>query len=326
LRPRNCIRGECLEDIAVYICCYRGDRRLVKTLCESIRYFCGQIPIFLIKDGEFSTAQVRQLGCIYEFNQSRVPEALRGLQGWSMKKLFAFFQTDHERFLYLDSDIVLLRDPRLLPSHNFDFFVDTCGFQNIDANLPGIRFRGTFPAGAAKYTFDPTKIISFDGNFDLNNVLLFNAGQIFGRSGLLDINLTLKCVNEFKKNSNIFFWDQGILNFLLNKGHQEGRFTLGGECFRIPGYEPPGNWPALTPQAVLNGDVHDRTLIHWAGPSKRSQELPYGSILEAFQTLYYRRLPPFAYPLDVARDTLATRFRALVQRLSRVRSVFRHHP
>ena len=51
-----------MKDIAIYICCYRGDKHLVKTLCESIRFFCGQIPIYLIKDGEFSTAQVRQLG------------------------------------------------------------------------------------------------------------------------------------------------------------------------------------------------------------------------------------------------------------------------
>ena len=111
-----------MKDIAIYICCYRGDKHLVKTLCESIRFFCGQIPIYLIKDGEFSTAQVRQLGGIYEFNQFQVPEALRGLQGWGIKKLYAFFQADHERFLYLDADIVLLRNPFLLPFHNFDFY------------------------------------------------------------------------------------------------------------------------------------------------------------------------------------------------------------
>ena len=134
----------------------------------------------------------------------------------------------------------------------------------------------------------------------------------------------LKCVNEFTKGSKIFFsGTRGFLNYLLNKGHQEGRFTLGGECFRIPGYDPPESWPDLTPQAVLNGDFHDRTLIHWAGPSKRGKEVPYGSILKAFQTLYYRRLHPFAYPLDEAQRVLSTSWRKFGQRLRTITSALR---
>jgi len=162
---------------------------------------------------------------------------------------------------------------------------------------------------------------SFDPRFDLDNVLLFNSGQIFGRAGLLDADSAAHCIRERKRESYPFYLtDQGILNYLLNKGHQEGRFTLGGECFRIPGYDPPENWPALTPQRVLNGDFHDRTLIHWAGPSKRGKEIPYGSILETFRTLYYRRFHPFAYPHDVARQAFSSRFRGMAQRLRRVMS------
>jgi hypothetical protein len=62
-----------LEDIAIYICCHAGDYHLAKILCASVRYFCGQVPIFLIKDGEFSTAQVRRWGQIYDFNPTAVP-------------------------------------------------------------------------------------------------------------------------------------------------------------------------------------------------------------------------------------------------------------
>jgi hypothetical protein len=312
-----------LEDIAVYICCHAGDYHLAKILCASIRYFCGQVPIFLIKDGNFSTSQVQELGQIYEFNPAEVPEPLWRLRGWGIKKLYAFFQRDYERFLYLDADIVLLNDPLRLPFQDFDFFVDTCGFQGVAGPRPGIRFRGAFPLEAAPYTFDPAKIQLFDPQFDLQEVLLFNSGQIFGRSSLLDMDEVRHCFEKLQKGNALFFWDQGVLNYLLNKGHQEGRFTLNGECFRIPGYDPPENWPTLTPQGVLNGDFHDRSLIHWAGPSKRGKGVPYGSILKAFKTLYYRRLHPFAYLLDVAQRVLSSRLRGVTQRLRRVVSVLR---
>ena len=309
-----------MNDIAIYICCWGGDSYLVKTLCESIRYFCGSIPIFLIKDGDFSTAQVRTLGAIFEFDLNKIPEKLRGLKGWSIKKLYAFYQRDFKRFLYLDSDIVLLNNPFLLSFKNYDFYVDTSGFKDVEGPQPGIRFRGNFPMAASPYTFNPAKLCLFDPVFNLEDVLLFNAGQIFGQSGLLDMNSVMHCVGELERGNDLFFWDQGILNYLLNKGHQEGRFTLGGECFRIPGYDPPENWPTLTARSVLDGTFHDRTLIHWAGPSKRGKEIPYGSILETFRTLYYRRFHPLAYPHDVARQAFSGRFRGMAQRLRRVMS------
>jgi hypothetical protein len=313
-----------MDNIAIYVCCYRGDLHFLKPLCESIRYFCGGIPIFLIKDGEFSTSQVRRLGQIYEFNPAEVPESLRKLRGWGIKKLYAFFQRDYERFLYLDADVVLLNDPFRLAFQTADFYVDTCGFQGVEEPLPGIRVRGGFPPAAARYTFDPARIRLFDPRFDLDQVLLFNTGQFFGRPGLLEPDAVTRCVGQIKGGGELFYCaDQGVLNYLLNKGHQEGHFTLGGECFRLPGYDPPENWPTLTPQAVLNGDFHDRTLIHWAGPSKRGQEVPYGSILQAFQTLYYRRLHPLAYPFDICRRALSNRWRGMMSRGSRVLSAVR---
>ena len=315
-----------MKDLAIYVCCYSEDYHLAKILCESIRFFCNQVPIFLIKDGKFSTLQIHRLGNIYEFEESDVPEQLKGLRGWGLRKIFAFFQRDYERFLYLDADIVLLKNPFIIPFKKFDFYVDTSGFKDLDGSIPGIRFRGSFPIAAARYTFDPIGIGLFDPQFDLKNVLLFNSGHIFGKSGLLDADTVKNCVEELNKGGNLFFWDGGILNYLLNKGHQEGRFTLGGECFRIFGSDPPEKWPTLTAKSVLDGTFQGRTLIHWAGPSKRGKEIPYGPILKAFQTLYYRRLHPFAYPLDVAHLTLATRFREMVQRLRRVRSAFRRNP
>ena len=312
--------GNSLKDVAIYVCCYPGDYHLAKLLCESIRYFCGQIPIFLIKDGKFSTLQINRLGNIYEFKETDVPEQLKGVRGWGLQKLFAFFQRDFERFLYLDADIVLLKNPFVIPFQKFDFYVDTSGFKDLNGPLPGIGFRGSFPLAAAPYTFDPIKLGHFDAEFDLQNVLLFNSGHIFGKSSLLDADTVKKCVDEVNKGGNLFFWDGGILNYLFNKGHQEGRFTLGGECFRIFGSDPPEKWPALTVRAVLDGTFQDRVLIHWAGPSKRGKEIFYGSILEAFRTLYYRRLHPLAYPLDVARRALSTRFRGMAQRWKRVGS------
>ena len=156
------------------------------------------------------------------------------------------------------------------------FIVDTCGFQGIDGHCqesvtgePFLRQRPCILSIRPKSSF-------LTVNFDLITSSCSTLGKYLDDQVCLTWILLMNCVDEFKTGSNIFFWDQGILNYLLNKGHQEGRFTLGGECFRIPGYDPPEKlaqpYPPGGPERRLSRPDPDplgRPQQAWQGSSLR---------------------------------------------------------
>ncbi len=296
-----------MKEFAIFVLCYAGDFHLTKCLCQSIRYFCGDVPIVLLKDGNFDTSQLYKLGHICEYDRACSPAPLRKLKGWGVNKLHAFFQQEYERFLYLDSDIALVGNVLRLPFRTADFYVDTAGMRPIVAPgekpTPWVK-RGKFPRWVKPYTFDPEKIVEFDPDFNLDKVLLFNSGQMFARPGLLDLDQVLDCLEHWNKNAGLFLSpDQGILNYLLNKGHQQGRWTLDGEPFRIGGsYETPRDFPALTHDKLLMGDLTERALIHWAGVSHyRLGDYTFAFVLREFQNQYYRHFPFWTRWLDEAK-------------------------
>ncbi len=300
--------------VGIFVCCHAGDLFLTKVLCESIRYFCPTSTIVLIKDGDFPIGELRALGRIAELDESWVPRSLRRLSGWGLRKLLAFFQTEFSRFLYLDSDIVLLRDPFELPFASADFYVDTSGSRPIASAHRRAETGGELPPWPIRHTFDPERVRVFDPSFSLAAVKLFNSGQIFGRSGLLDQAAVLECVARWQAADGTFACaDQGILNYLLNEGAQRQRFTLGGERFRITGFESPEDHPGLTIDAVLSRRYRERTLIHWAGVRDwRPGRYPFSALHQEFRARYYGRFGPWVR----WRDDAAVTWRRYRRRLS----------
>ncbi len=292
-------------DFAIFIGCYRGDFFLAKILCASIRYFCGDVPIVLIKDGAFDTSQILVLGNIAEFDREWVPAPLRSLRGFGVTKLMTFFQTRHPRYLYLDADICLVNNVLQLPFQKTQFYVDTTYLTEVglQADAPPLNWTEAIgnPDWVRQYIFDPALISSFDPTFQFNELILFNTGQFFGTTGQIDLDLLLACLDFSAGQTEAFaLKDQGILNYLLNKGKQEKRFTLSGEDFKIGGgYETPADYLDLTLETLRAGTFDKRWLIHWAGVSALELErYNFSFVLEEFQRQYYRRLSLFAFWQD----------------------------
>lgn len=284
-----------MKDLVIFVGCYKGDYHLAKILCQSIRYFCGDILIVLIKDGNFNTSQIKKLGNIREFDRKTVPDPLRNLAGWGLPKLLAFFQDRFQRFLYLDSDTVLLNNILEIPFLEADFYVDSY--------LPGEDFASDrFGQWLRTYIFNIEKLSSLDPEFVLNDrMIYFNTGQMFGRSGLLCLDVVLECIKHWVGGNDIFACaDQGILNYILNKGAQSGSFTLEGAKFKIgAGYETIERFPGLTSDNLVGCRFRDRYVIHFAGMGHSSiDKSSYSFVMEKFYARYYKHFLFYVEYLD----------------------------
>src|SRR6476661_4616589 len=89
----------------VVIACFRRDLFLLRPCVASIRYWYPDAEIYLLKDhaaGGFSTAEIEKYWKVNIF-----PSARR-VFGWPWSKLAVILFETKEKFLFLDSDVVLL--------------------------------------------------------------------------------------------------------------------------------------------------------------------------------------------------------------------------
>ena len=294
-----------MAPVPIFICCYHGDFFLTKILCASIRHFYEDVPIILIKDGDFDTQQLKVLGNISEFNRAWVPASLRGLKGMGSPKLLIFFQEQFERFLYIDSDAALVSPIFELPFEETDFYVDTSYAQFYDSEKWDLPKDDSCFLGDVKwiqrYIFNPKRVELFDPSFDFQSLTLFNSGQFFGRSGIFELDEMLTLLQWHHEHKGLFALnDQGILNYLINKGVQEKRFTLAGSRFKIGGgYEQLDSYPELSTDSIRNRNFRKRRIIHWAGVNQtRLDQFPFAFVLQEFDSEYYHRLPTWTRLLD----------------------------
>ena len=97
-------------DFGIVITCYKGDYFLTKGLMASIKYFLPNIPICIIQDGDFSLdKELNIYNIIHIVKKADVKNDFLREKcfGSRCSNLIAFFEAPFERFLYLDSDLVL---------------------------------------------------------------------------------------------------------------------------------------------------------------------------------------------------------------------------
>jgi hypothetical protein len=307
-------QGAGVSNFCVYVATHAGDYHYAKALCQSIRHFCGPVPIVVFKDGDFSLAQLQRLGNVTEFDPGTVPERVRGLNGtWSRIK--CLFSSQYERFLYLDADTLLLNDALTLPFREYDFYVSPRPTHLDD------------PAGQraiAPVYFDYRRIREYDPEFAVDErLILFNAGQFFGRTRLVDVDELLAHHAYIKatprERSALPHADQSLLNYLLNKYHQQRRLTLGGSEFALMANLPEAvSLGRVGLDSVLEGRFDRRYVVHYIRPARRARlrSHVFGAVLAEFYRRHSRALPLRERVRDEA-SRAAQAARQLLQQLRR---------
>lgn len=278
-----------MTNFCVYVATHKGDFHYAKILCASVRYFCGDVPIFLLKDGDFNTDQIKVLGNIHEYDYARSPVELASfIHSWN--KFRVFFDSEFDRFLFLDADIVLVRDILTLPWPEYDFLAD---MEIKDLTDPAVR------ESVQRITFDFDRIHLFDPEFIVDNTFLkFCSGHFFARTGIFDLDDIVRIVDH-KRNAPedelVFYpmWDEGMLNYLVNKGVQQNKLTASSAKISLPLWEPRESFPGMTVTNVMSKTYNGRYyLLHFYTPRKRDifRNHVYGDLLLAFNDWYYSHL------------------------------------
>ena len=248
----------------IYISTYRNDLPLTRICVASIRYWYADVPIKLIKDtaaGNFNTLEIED-----RWNVGVVDTGGRHF-GWGFSKLEPLFFELKEKFLILDSDTVFTGPVLdMLASYDAPFVVkrlyyDLKALKKIDP------------------TFQPCG----------KN---FNSGQWVGTSGLVrreDFSEVLEWANPpHLKNPKMFMnGDQGVLNYVLEKLANSGRFQLA----RAPlMWWAPRDINQLDIQTMSQNTPYSR-IIHWAGCKLYAKEpMPRADVLKFFEQYYYSRV------------------------------------
>lgn len=261
----------------VVIACFKRDLPLVRWCVASVRYWHPEAEIYLLKDnirGSFSTAEIEKHWDV------RVFESSRTCFGWPWSKLAVILQKKKEKYLFLDSDTVMLG--RVLDSLNQfdDDFVVTGARGEADSK----NIKDNYVDLAAMKAFDPA--YQFPG-------FGFNGGQILMTSGLLTeadftavINFEPNITNRFPKM--LKHGDQGALNYVLTKAQQQGKITVRYADFWLWPGQPEAN--SIDLQRIRRKDGTP-FVLHWAGikPTDFRRYLRY-DIIRFYEDFYYSRV------------------------------------
>lgn len=263
----------------IAIACFKKDLHLLKPCIASIRFWYPDVEIYLIKDyiqGRFSTKEIERA-----YNVKIFP-AQRKNFGWPWSKLAVILHEQKDKFLFLDSDVVLLgKVLDRLNQYEEDFIVT--GMEAADKYNP--TFNNNYIDIKQMEAFDP--FYQYPG-------FGFNGGQIVMTSGLLNEN-DCASVIEFtpsitNKYPAIFkHGDQGALNYIFAKANQAGKIRTRYADFWI--------WPGLAAADNISLESLKQRIgipyvLHWAGikPTDFRQFKRY-DILRFYEDLYYSKIP-----------------------------------
>lgn len=259
----------------------------------SIRFYYGEIPIFLLKDelnGRFSTTEIEK-----NWNVSLIEYPVKKF-GWSAAKMHFYVDEKFKgkQFLVIDSDIVFIGrvlDQLFVKQFNCDVIINEEKVSNPHSDW----FKNTY--------YDLSNIKSFDPNFQYNGYT-FNCGQLFCKGGFLKKEL----IDSFFDFNNYPSWkrtdifplvDQSLFNYLFPKLETEKKMTIGKESYMI--WSEHSTARQFEMEKILKGKEYPY-LVHWAGATRLPllEKMSRSDILIHFETYYYQKVS-FGWSLKLMR-------------------------
>ncbi|HKR05930.1 MAG TPA: hypothetical protein VJY62_14940 [Bacteroidia bacterium] len=298
----------------IYIAGYRRDYRLTRILVASIRHWYPEIPIVIIKDcmmRDYDTTELEKTYAVSVF-----PCDVK-LFGWGFSKLEVFFQEKKERFLLLDSDIIMA-GPVLdvLEKFDEDFIVHDEPFSEKDLY---------------QWYFNLEELQKLDPEFHFPG-FTFNTGQFVGSSGIL----TREDFGEFiewkeprvmlYRNAFTFGGEQPVVNYLLMKKMTLGKLTLKRFNFMREGAHPDTDAISIENLEQKKGYPF---VVHWHDKkpevfSPHLKKVPNNRLLLHFEKKYYQRagLNTFQHFMRIRNEYLEDKvFMSAVKTINKIKNL-----
>ena len=245
------------NEFGIVIPTYIGDIQLTKALLASIKMFCPDVPICIIRDGDFDISSLIKTYNITHVitkettkNQFLKDKCFKSIYS----KMVAFWEGPFEKFLCLDADCVLWGDiVQKIKSFDADFI-----YNNPHEDYAEFKIK--------KYYFDFDKLFNYLPAFSWRGCHFFNAGVFVSKKKLLSIEELEYMYNLWKNDNKIIFRDQGILNYKVfyEKEHNNIKtLEMPLQCvvgvFSKNDLEEMFKFKNDTPQ------VESPIILHWAG-------------------------------------------------------------
>lgn len=265
-----------IDRIAIAVC--RADVHLARICVASVRYWYNDIPIFLVKDGDFSTTEIEKGWNVTLLNS--VPKSR--VWGWGFSKFSVFFdETMTGRSLILDADIVVL-------GHVLEFLQK----HPEDVLVHGEHYANPSGTDVSERYYDWPKLQELDPAFSYPG-FCFNGGQLVTRGMRLnpcDFERVVEWQNRpVVRYPDIFkCGDQGVLNYIVAKKWQNQDLSLKAVDFML--------WAGLPQVREIDLErIRARSgypsLLHWAGPKPTSiGAMQRPDILRFYEGVYYSRV------------------------------------
>jgi hypothetical protein len=252
-----------VSDFGINVVCYRGDYHLAQACCASIRDQIGSVPICLFVDGDFDvTPLVKTYGIQVVHRHQVRPELREHSYGYGFTKMVMFWHSPFERFLYVEADAVVWGNVlHNLSGRTADFIV----------NDPHERYSDAI---VRSQYFDPDRLFDRTAPFAWRERPLFNTGVLAARRGLFDLDEYLALVRiKQQDHSLLACGDQGILNVMVFRGAEEGRWTVETAPLQtvvpvVPRDELERRF-AIDPNGAA-AQAAAPTVVHWAGAKPSS--------------------------------------------------------
>lgn len=246
------------NSFGIVITTYIGDIYLTKALLASIKMYLPELPICLIQDGSFELGDITSIYNITHVlrKENVKDEFLReNCFGSRCTNMIAFWECPFDKFLYLDSDLVLWGNVlKNIDLSLFDFI----------HNTPHERYTERVYKG--QY-FDYDRLFNHVEAFPWQECHFFNAGVFIARRGIFNIDAFKVLFFLWKKDKSLMPAEpQGMINYLVFKNASDKRIQISETHLQtvVPVKTN------LELETIFSFDkngpiIIEDSIIHWAG-------------------------------------------------------------
>jgi hypothetical protein len=220
--------------------CHSGDKFMVQATLASMRYYCPNVPICLVVDGDFDVSDLEKdyQPIVLRIGDLPSAEMRQLIAGGFHAKHAVMWEGPFGRYVWLDSDAIVWGDFTSHVRTDVDFQI----FWNeisILANATDV------PPWLPHFYFDPSKLRQVDPDFDWRGHAYFSAGVFACRRNVIPFEryVDVKMMSHrlpglFESGLNSDTGDMGMLNYLVHAMAQRGDLkTTVSDLQHVPGHQ-----------------------------------------------------------------------------------------
>lgn len=206
---------------------------MVQATLASMRYYCPNVPICLMVDGDFDISDLERDYRFITLRISDLPsvEMRKNLGRSFHAKQAAMWEGPFEFFVWIDSDAIVWGDFTSQIRTDLDFQI-LWNEISIPADVQAV------PTWLPHFYFDPVKLRCHDPEFDWRGHAYFSAGVYAAQRNAIDYDHYCRVKAIADAEPETFAWgDMGMLNYLVHSLSQKGALQIGmTDLQHIPGH------------------------------------------------------------------------------------------